>query len=140
MPTPKSRFMGHRNVPKVAKYAIVIYEYTREEHRRYHKADNHLKARATAMKMFRKLIERMKQQPKYDFDPGNTGLLWSYHAEELLKSKEFSDDHMYGYCMTIMNQFAHEVIHEHAQDYDPNSTESETSDPFYKTIYDELVA
>lgn len=127
---------GHRTVPKVAKYAIVIYEYTSDEDLKYLSHSAEMKAKRTAKKMTLKLIERLKKQPQYNFDPGNTNILMDQHLRYVLEDSRHMDH--FGVWMLQLNQYVHTIIHELAKDYDPNNTEAKSSKPFYYEIYKEL--
>jgi len=82
---------GSRNVPKVAKYAIVIYIYTRNEDLKYLSHSAQMKARRTAKAMTYKLIDRLQKQPQYNFDPGNTNILMDQHLKYVIEESKKND-------------------------------------------------
>ena len=142
MPTPDKRMMGHRTIPKVAKYAIVIYEFTRESKYDCHSDSAEIKAKRIARKMMVKLHARLLKDKKYDVDNthGRTGK-FSPWIETLTK---IHTDYYAGNSMSMYhlycNQAVHDIIHEWAEDYNPAESDSKSSKPFFKEIYDELLS
>lgn len=135
VPPPKHRMFGSRTVPKVAKYAVVIYQYTDESKYDCHTNHAQMVAKRNVRKMITKLIERLKKQPHYDFETGN--IKQSAHLEYMLKDSRKRLESGFGVFMLMANQAAHQIIHHLAQDYDPNDLESKKCD-FYKEIFEEL--
>ncbi|KKN75443.1 hypothetical protein LCGC14_0380640 [marine sediment metagenome] len=130
----KHRIFGSRTVPKVAKYAVVIYIYTHEAKYDCHTNHAQMVARRTVKKMAMKMYERLKGS-KYDWEPHNTGMMESEHLLHAIK-----DGGNYKYFtvwMLYMNQTAHSIIHQWAQDYDPADTDAKKPN-FYRTIFAEL--
>lgn len=129
----RQRMFGSRTVPKVAKYAIVIYLYTQDEDHKYCADYKQAKAKRTAKKMTLKLIERLEQQKKYNFETGN--ITQSEHLKYVLNdSRKMS---YFNVWMLQLNQYVHEIIHKFAPDYDPNIADSKKCD-FFKEIFNEL--
>lgn len=135
----KTRFFGSRNVPKVAKMAVVIYLYTWESKHEYYTSESaKSKAKSLTRKMCHKLIKRITGS-KYDFDPGRTNILWSEHLTKALIDKDHNQAYMFKVWMTVVNQYMHEVIHNYCQDYDPADNEAKKPD-FFNEIFAELKA
>ncbi len=131
---PKHRMFGSRTVPKVAKYACVIYEYTDDSKYDCHTNHAQMVAKRNVRKMILKLIERLKKQPQYNFKTGN--IKQSDHLEYMLKDSRKRHGG-FGIFMLVANQHAHQIIHHLAQDYDPKSEKPKRID-FYKEIFAEL--
>lgn len=133
------RMFGHRTVPIVAKMAIVIYEYTANAKIEYYTHSAQMKARRNSRKMLVNLIKRLKKgNQAYNVTISGSGMTRGEHLANLLEdSKKMK---YFGVWMLQLNQHAHEIIHDLAQDYDPASTETKSSKPFYKDIFEELTA
>ena len=135
------RMFGSRNVPKVAKYAIVIYEFTRESRHDCYSETAEIKAKRLTRKMMVKLHKRLLKDKKYDVcNYYKRSSNFSDWIGTLCKSNTEYYAESASMYMLYCNQAVHPIIHELAQDYDPNDTESKSTKPFYYEIYKELTA
>lgn len=131
------RMFGHRTVPKVAKMAIVIYEYTANAKNEYYTNSAQMKAKRNSRKMLLKLIERLKKGNQiYNQIISGSGMTRSEHLTHLLENSRKMK--YFGVWMLQLNQHAHEIIHDLANDYDPANTDTKSSKPFYADIFKEL--
>lgn len=133
------RMFGHRTVPKIAKYAVVIYIYTHESKFDCNSTYAQNKARGIAKQMTLKLIERLEKQKKYDnfLDKRDENYKYSDFLKHVL-----TNGRSYKYFnvwMLQLNQAVHRIIHDLAQDYDPADTDAKHP-MFYREIFEELTA
>ena len=131
----KQRMFGSRNIPKVAKYAIVIYKYTSYPEYRNLSHTAQMKARRTTKKMLQKLYDRLLKDKKYNVNSRFQADNFTDWMGHVIKNRE--DYKHFGVWMLEVNQCVHDVIHTWAQDYDPNDTESRECD-FFQEIFEEL--
>ena len=130
------RMFGSRNVPKVAKYAVVIYMYTVEAKRDSYSDTAQMKARRTTRKMLIKLYERLLKDTHYNKNSrhGRDGNFTDWMNNVIRDGRRPEYFRMW---MLEVNQCVHDIVHQLAQDYDPNDTESKKCD-FYQEIFEEL--
>ena len=132
------RMFGSRNIPKIAKYAIVIYKFTQESKYDVKSITAKNRAKALTRRMMKKLHSRLLKDQKYDI-----------HTTSFGKDEKYSDwigtlanerrYYMEGFGIYLLecNQAVHPIIHHYAQDYDPNDKESKKCD-FFTEIFEEL--
>lgn len=129
---------GSRNIPKVAKYAVVIYIFTKESKYDCRSTTAENNAKRLARKMMKKLHQRLLKDKKYD----NYRDVWGHQQKfsEWIGTvandrKEYQEG--FGVYLLQCNQAVHEVIHKYAHEYDPNRGDSKKCD-FFQEIYEEL--
>ncbi len=124
--------LGHNVIPKIAKMAIVIYEYSRDSES-VTSMIGKMKTRRKCKVMLAKLIKTLEN----DFQEYNNikGSSMSESLTILLKSSV--DKMKYNIWMPQLNQWMHVIIHDLAQHYDP-ANKGNSSEPFFKEIHDEL--
>lgn len=121
------KMLGHKGLPKVAKMAIVIYEYSRDT-----KGN---KAKQISRTMLLKIIKDLETgDQKYNVTLGD-----QLRSESLRTL--YNDSKKFKYMdvwMLQLNQYMHVIIHDLAQDYDPAS-KGKSSDQFFIPIYNEMI-
>ena len=125
---------GHSTVPKVAKMAIVIFEYTSDTDKIHYTSDSgKLNAKRTTRTMLINLIKELKSgNPDHNRMLGGTR---SEHLSVLLENSKSMK--YYNIWMRQLSQYMHEIIHDLAQAFDPAS-DGKSSKPFYMDIYKQL--